>query len=209
MSSDSQAMGRVGEVVIRTWQTADKMKKQRGALPEDCPRNDNFRVKRYIAKYTINPAKAHGISDYVGSIEVGKIADLVIWKPSMFAAKPEMIIKSGFICGSKMGDANASIPTPEPVVYSKMFGALGDAVDQTCITFLSKYAYETGVMNGIKRATLPVKNCRNLSKKDMLFNDSLTEIEVDSETYTVKVNGEIITCEPFEELSLARRYFMF
>ncbi len=209
MSSDSQAMGRVGEVIIRTWQTADKMKKQRGALSEDSDRSDNFRAKRYIAKYTINPAKTHGISDYVGSIEVGKIADLVIWKPMFFGAKPELILKSGFVCGSKMGDANASIPTPEPVVYSKMFGALGDAVDSTCVTFLSQYAYEKNVMSDIKRKTLPIKNCRNLTKKDMVFNDTLANIEVDAETYTVKVDGEIITCEAFDELSLARKYFMF
>ncbi|MFI3226965.1 MAG: urease subunit alpha [Clostridia bacterium] len=211
MSSDSQAMGRVGEVIIRTWQTADKMKKQRGTLAEDSNRNDNFRAKRYISKYTINPAIAHGISDYVGSIEVGKIADLVLWKPSMFAAKPEMIIKSGFITGSKMGDANASIPTPEPVVYSKMFGAMGEAVDKTSITFLSKYAYEDKILDklGVKRISLPVMNCRDIGKKDMKFNDVIANIEVDSETYTVTVDGEVITCEPFEEVALARRYFMF
>ncbi len=209
MSSDSQAMGRVGEVIIRTWQSADKMKKQRGALAEDCERNDNFRAKRYLAKYTINPAIAHGISDYVGSIEVGKIADLVIWKPAFFGAKPELILKSGFICGAKMGDANASIPTPEPVVYTKMFGAMGEAVEKTCITFLSQYAYENSVFADISRNFLPVKNCRNLSKSDLLFNNTLAEIEVDPETYTVKVDGEVITCEPFEELALARRYFLF
>lgn len=211
MSSDSQAMGRVGEVIIRTWQTADKMKKQRGTLTEDCDRNDNFRAKRYISKYTINPAIAHGIADYVGSIEVGKIADLVLWKPSMFAAKPEMIIKSGFITGARMGDANASIPTPEPVVYSKMFGALGEAVDKTSITFLSKYAHEDKLLEklGVSRVSLPVSGCRDIGKKDMRFNDVIANIEVDAETYTVTVDGEVITCEAFEEVALARRYFMF
>ncbi len=211
MSSDSQAMGRVGEVIIRTWQTADKMKKQRGHLKEDNDRNDNYRAKRYLAKYTINPAITHGISDYVGSIEVGKLADLVIWKPALFGAKPEMILKSGFICGAKMGDANASIPTPEPVVYSKMFGGLGEAVDQTCLTFLSKEAYDAGLLGklGINRKSMPVKNCRNISKEDMKYNSTIADIEVDPERYTVKVDGELVTCEPFKELALARRYFMF
>lgn len=211
MSSDSQAMGRVGEVITRTWQTAHKMKIQRGTLPEDCPRNDNFRAKRYIAKYTINPAITHGISDYVGSIEVGKVADLVLWKPAFFGAKPELIIKSGFIAGARMGDANASIPTPQPVVYTPMFGAQGKAVDTTSITFVSQYAHKKHVLEklGITRLSLPVKNCRNISKKDMKFNDCMAEIDVDSETYTVKVDGQIITCEPLSELPLARLYFMF
>ncbi len=211
MSSDSQAMGRVGEVVIRTWQAAHKMKLQRGTLTEDSVRNDNYRAKRYISKYTINPAIAHGISDYVGSIEVGKIADLVLWKPALFGAKPELIIKSGFITAARMGDANASIPTPQPVVYSKMFGALGDAVNKTCVTFLSKYAHDKDIMKelGVKRRTLAVKNCRDIGKKDMKFNDTIADIDVDPETYTVKVNGEIITCEPAHELPLARLHFMF
>ncbi len=211
MSSDSQAMGRVGEVIIRTWQAADKMKKQRGALESDTERNDNFRVKRYISKYTINPAITHGISEYVGSIEIGKIADLVLWKPALFGTKPELIIKSGFITGARMGDANASIPTPQPVIYSKMFGAYGKAVDSTSITFLSQYAYEKDIMNdlNVNRKTLPVKNCRNICKKDMKYNDVIADIEVNPETYTVKVNGEIISCEPFNELALARRYFLF
>ncbi len=211
MSSDSQAMGRVGEVIIRTWQSADKMKQQRGALEEDCQRNDNVRVKRYISKYTINPAITHGISDYVGSIEVGKVADLVLWKPALFGAKPELIIKSGFICAARMGDANASIPTPQPLIYSKMFGAYGKAVSETCFTFLSNYAYEDRLLEKLKvqRQSLPVKNCRNISKKDMKFNDVIAHIEVDPETYTVKVDGEIVTCEAFEKLSLARLYFMF
>jgi len=211
MSSDSQAMGRVGEVITRTWQTADKMKKQRGTLETDTPRNDNNRVKRYIAKYTINPAITHGISKYVGSVEVGKVADLVLWRPDMFGAKPEMILKSGFICASKMGDANASIPTPEPVVYTDMFGAHGKALSQTCITFVSEYAFAHGVKEelGLSRTVLPVSNCRNIGKKDMVHNDRIAKLEVDSETYTVKVDGERITCEPASELSLARRYFLF
>lgn len=211
MSSDSQAMGRVGEVIIRTWQTADKMKKQRGPLPEDNERNDNFRVKRFISKYTINPAITHGISEYVGSIEVGKIADLVLWKPAMFGVKPEMILKNGFICASKMGDANASIPTPEPVVYTDMFGGKGNAVNTTSITFVSDYAYKNGIQEtlDLKRKVLPVKNCRNIGKKDMKYNDVIAKIEVDPETYTVKVDGQEISCEPFYELALAGRYFMF
>ena len=211
MSSDSQAMGRVGEVIIRTWQTADKMKKQRGPLPEDNERNDNFRVKRFISKYTINPAITHGISEYVGSVEVGKIADLVLWKPAMFGVKPEMILKNGFICASKMGDANASIPTPEPVVYTDMFGGKGNAVNTTSITFVSDYAYQNGIQETLhlKRKVLPVKNCRNIGKKDMKYNDVIAKIEVNPETYTVKVDGQEISCEPFYELSLAGRYFMF
>lgn len=211
MSSDSQAMGRVGEVIMRTWQTADKMKKQRGPLETDSERNDNNRVKRFISKYTINPAITHGISDYVGSVEVGKIADLVLWKPAMFGTKPEMILKNGFICASKMGDANASIPTPQPVVYTKMFGGKGQAVDKTCITFVSQYAYEHGIKKelGLNRIVLPVHNCRNIGKKDMHHNNIMAEIRVDPETYTVTVDGKEITCEPFEEVALARRYYMF
>ena len=211
MSSDSQAMGRVGEVIIRTWQTADKMKKQRGTLPEDCQRNDNHRVKRYISKYTINPAITHGISKYVGSIEIGKVADLVLWKPSMFGVKPEMILKGGFICASKMGDANGSIPTPQPVVYTEMFGAKGKTVNATSITFVSKYAYQHGIKEqlSLERQVLPVENCRNIGKKDMKYNDRIVDIQVDPETYTVRVDGEAVTCEPFQELTLARRYFMF
>ena len=211
MSSDSQAMGRVGEVIMRTWQTADKMKKQRGTLETDNARNDNNRVKRYISKYTINPAITHGISDYVGSVEVGKLADLVLWKPAMFGTKPEMILKNGFICASRMGDANASIPTPQPVVYTKMFGGRGQAVDKTCITFVSQYAYEHGIKEelGLNRIVLPVHNCRTIGKKDMRHNDTIAEIKVDPETYTVTVDGEEVTCEAFEEVALARRYYMF
>lgn len=211
MSSDSQAMGRVGEVITRTWQTADKMKKQRGHLPEDNKRNDNFRIKRYISKYTINPAITHGVSEYVGSVEVGKIADLVLWNPAFFGAKPEMIIKGGFIFASKMGDANASIPTPQPVVYTEMFGGHGLALSSTCLTFVSKYAYDNGIKEklGLKRQVVPVKNCRNISKADMVYNNVCKDIKVDPETYTVTVDGEVITCEPFSELALAQRYFMF
>ena len=211
MSSDSQAMGRVGEVITRTWQTADKMKKQRGALDTDNERSDNNRVKRYIAKYTINPAIAQGISSYVGSVEVGKYADLVLWRPDMFGVKPEMIIKQGFICASRMGDANASIPTPQPVVYTDMFGGEGNAVNRTSITFVSGYAYEHGIKErlGLERNVLPVKNCRTIGKKDMVHNNRIARLEVDAETYTVKVDGEVISCEPFAELALAQRYYLF
>lgn len=211
MSSDSQAMGRVGEVIMRTWQTADKMKKQRGTLDTDCQRNDNNRVKRYISKYTINPAITHGISEYVGSVEVGKIADLVLWRPDMFGVKPEMILKSGFICASKMGDANASIPTPQPVIYTDMFGGEGQAVNRTAVTFVSQYAYEHGIKEelGLNKQVLPVKNCRNIGKKDMVYNDRIAKIDVDPETYTVRVDGQEVTCGPFSELALARRYFLF
>ena len=211
MSSDSQAMGRVGEVITRTWQTADKMKKQRGTLPEDCERNDNFRIKRYISKYTINPAITHGVSSYIGSVEIGKAADLVLWKPAFFGAKPEMIIKGGFIFASKMGDANASIPTPQPVTYTEMFGGHGLALKRSCITFVSKYAYNHNIKGrlGLERNVIPVNNCREVSKNDMKFNDVIADISVDPETYTVKVNGEVITCEPAGELALAQRYFMF
>lgn len=211
MSSDSQAMGRVGEVVTRTWQTADKMKKQRGALPEDNERNDNFRVKRYVAKYTINPAIAHGVSKYVGSVEVGKMADVVLWKPAMFGVKPEMVIKGGFIIASKMGDANASIPTPQPVVYTNMFGAYGLARKRSCITFVSKAAYDAGIKErlGLQRQVLPVEHCRDIGKKDMKNNDVIAQIEVNPENYEVRVDGERITCEAAEELPLAQRYFLF
>lgn len=211
MSSDSQAMGRVGEVITRTWQTADKMKKQRGPLPEDSERNDNFRVRRYIAKYTINPAITHGVSDYVGSVEVGKLADLVLWNPAMFGVKPDMIIKGGFIMASKMGDANASIPTPQPVVYTRMFGGYGLARKASCISFVSQAAYEGGIKErlGLQRQVLPVHNCRNIGKKDMKNNDVIADISVNPENYEVRVDGELITCEAAKELSLAQRYFLF
>lgn len=211
MSSDSQAMGRVGEVITRTWQTADKMKKQRGTLDTDCARNDNNRVKRYISKYTINPAITHGISEYVGSVEIGKYADLVLWRPDMFGVKPEHIIKGGFICASRMGDANASIPTPEPVVYTDMFGAKTLAADRTCFTFVSQYAFEHGIKErlGLSKTILPVKNCRNIGKKDMVYNNRIARLEVNPENYEVRVDGEIISCEPFGELALAQRYLFF
>ncbi len=211
MSSDSQAMGRVGEVITRTWQTASKMKDQRGTLPEDNDRNDNFRVKRYISKYTINPAVTHGISDYVGSVETGKMADLVLWKPAMFGVKPEMIIKGGFICASKMGDANASIPTPQPVIYTKMFGAYGLAVKRCCATFVSQAAKDGGIAErfGLQRMVLPVRNCRNIGKRDMRYNDRTGDIRVDPENYSVTVDGEKITCEAAEKLPLTQKYFLF
>lgn len=211
MSSDSQAMGRVGEVITRTWQTADKMKKQRGTLPEDNGRNDNFRVRRYIAKYTINPAITHGVAKYVGSVEVGKMADLVLWNPAMFGVKPDMIIKGGFIIASKMGDANASIPTPQPVVYTNMFGAYGLARKNTCISFVSKAACENGIKEKLSllRQVLPVENCRNIGKKDMKNNDTIADIQVNPENYEVRVNGELIRCEAAEELPLAQKYYLF
>jgi urease subunit alpha len=212
MSSDSQAMGRVAEVITRTWQTADKMKKQRGALPEDKNNNnDNFRVKRYVAKYTINPAITHGISSYVGSLEAGKIADLVLWKPALFGAKPEMIIKGGMIIASKMGDPNASIPTPQPVIYRYMFGAFGKALYKTCFTFVSQASLDNGAIHAysLQKEILPVKNCRNIGKKDLIHNDKTPEIMVDPETYEVKVDGEVISCEPVEVVPLAQRYFLF
>jgi len=212
MSSDSQAMGRVAEVITRTWQTAHKMKVQRGALPEDeGNENDNFRVKRYVSKYTINPAVAHGISDHVGSIEKGKLADIVLWKPSMFGAKPEMIIKGGMIIASRMGDPNASIPTPQPVIYRHMFGAAGKALFKTCVTFVSQVSIDKKIVQkyGLEKMILPVKNCRTIGKKDMVNNSATPHIEVDPEKYEVKVDGEHITCEPMKVLPLAQRYFLF
>lgn len=211
MSSDSQAMGRVGEVILRTWQTAHKMKVQRGKLPGETERNDNFRVKRYVAKYTINPAIAHGISSYVGSIEAGKLADMVLWRPAFFGVKPEMIIKGGFIAYAQMGDANASIPTPQPVHSRYMFGGFGRAISSTTYTFVSKAAYELGVHKtlGLQKLVAPVANCRGLTKADMIHNDFLPDIAVDPETYEVRVNGEIITCEPAVVLPMAQRYFLF
>jgi len=211
IASDSQAMGRVGEVVTRTWQTAHKMKVQRGPLEEDSERNDNFRAKRYIAKYTINPCITHGIADYVGSIEVGKLADLVLWKPAFFGAKPSLIIKGGFIVAAPMGDPNASIPTPQPVHYRMMFGALGAARDATCYTFVSKAALEDDIKTkiGLNKMVAAVKNTRNIQKKDMILNDYQPNIEVDSQTYEVRADGKLLTCEPAEVLPLAQRYFLF
>ena len=212
MSSDSQAMGRVAEVITRTWQTAHKMKVQRGALAEDKQQNnDNFRVKRFVAKYTINPAITHGISEYVGSIEAGKMADIVLWKPALFGAKPEMIIKGGMIIGARMGDPNASIPTPQPVMYRHMFGAYGKALHTTCITFVSQLSLEKNVVQnyGLQKMVLPVKNCRTISKKDLIHNDATPLIEVNPENYEVKVDGEPISCAPLAVLPLAQRYFLF
>jgi len=212
MSSDSQAMGRVGEVVTRTWQTADKMRKQRGDLEEDKGSgNDNFRAKRYIAKYTINPAIAHGISQYVGSIEPGKMADLILWKPMLFGVKPEIIIKGGMIIAARMGDPNASIPTPQPVIYRNMFGAFGKALSKTCATFVSQASLKNNIVEeyGLQKMILPVVGCRNISKKDLIHNDKTPEITVNSENYEVRVDGELITCEPAHDLPLAQRYFLF
>ncbi len=212
ISSDSQAMGRVGEVIIRTWQTAHKMKVQRGVLSSsESTRADNFRAQRYIAKYTINPAIAHGISEYVGSIEVGKIADLVLWHPAFFGVKPEMVIKGGFIAWSQMGDANASIPTPQPVYMRPMFGSYGGAIAQTSFTFMSQIGMERDVPNqlGLQKQVLAVKGTRNISKLDMKLNDALPHMEVDSETYEVRADGELLTCEPASVLPMAQRYFLF
>ena len=212
MSSDSQAMGRVSEVITRTWQTAHKMKVQRGALPEDQGTgNDNFRVKRYIAKYTINPAISHGISDYVGSLDQGKLADIVLWKPAMFGAKPEMIIKGGMIIGARMGDPNASIPTPQPVIYRHMFGAYGKALYDTCITFVSKLSLEKNIVQqyGLQKRVLPVRHCRDIGKQDLVHNNETPQIDVNPENYEVKVDGVVITCEPISVAPLAQRYFLF
>ena len=212
MSSDTMAMGRIGEVVTRTWQTASKMKVQRGTLKGDSDHNDNNRVKRYIAKYTINPAIAHGINEYIGSVETGKMADLVLWEPSFFGAKPKMIIKGGMVSLSVMGEANASIPTCQPELLRYMFGAYGKAKGSTCATFVSKAAVENGIKEKLHldNMVLPVKNIRNLTKKDMKLNDVIPEtLEVDAQTYEVKVNGEVINCEAAEELPMTQRYFLF
>lgn len=211
MSSDSQAMGRVGEVITRTWQTADKMKKQRGAYSGDASGNDNVRAKRYVAKYTINPAKTHGIADYVGSVEEGKLADLVLWNPMFFGVKPEMVLKGGFITASRMGDPNASIPTPQPVFYRRMFGADGTARSKTCLTFVSQAAIDAqiGKVYGLTKTLAAVHGCRTLSKADMVNNDAAPHIDVDPETYEVRVDGERITCEPAEELPLTQLYYLF
>jgi urease subunit alpha len=211
LSSDSQAMGRIGEVVTRTWQTAHKMKSQRGPLPEDSARNDNFRARRYVAKYTINPAITHGMSAEIGSIEPGKLADLVLWKPAFFGVKPEMIVKGGFIAWSAMGDPNASIPTPQPVLYRPMFGSFGRATAATSITFLSQAAVNADLPQrlGLQKIAAPVRNCRRIGKKDMLLNSATPNLEVDPETYEVRVDGTLITCDPATSLPLAQRYFLF
>ncbi len=211
IASDSQAMGRVGEVITRTWQTAHKMKVQRGTLPGDGEYADNLRAKRYIAKYTINPAIAHGISHEVGSVETGKLADLVLWKPAFFGVKPSMIIKGGMISAAPMGDPNASIPTPQPVHYRPMFGSFGTALHQTSISFLSGAALASGVGDqlGLQRQLVAVSNCSNVTKADMIHNDYQPDIEVDPETYQVRADGDLLTCEPASELPLAQRYFLF
>ncbi|MFO6495577.1 MULTISPECIES: urease subunit alpha [Bacillus] len=210
-SSDAQAMGRIGEVILRTWQVADKMKKQRGTIAGDSELSDNNRVKRYIAKYTINPAITHGISEYVGSIEIGKMADLVVWKPAFFGVKPEMVMKSGFVAESLMGDANASIPTPQPVIYRPMYGQFGSALSSTSITFISQAAFDDKVHEklGLQKIILPVRGIRNLTKKDMKLNCETPEITVDPQTYEVKVNGQFITCDPVDEVPMGQRYFLF
>jgi urease subunit alpha len=210
-SSDSQAMGRVGEVIIRTWQTAHKMKLQRGKLPGDSDRHDNFRVKRYIAKYAINPAIAHGISHEVGSVEVGKWADLVIWKPAFFGIKPAVILKGGFIAMAAMGDPNASIPTPQPVHYRPMFGAFGGALARGSLTFVSQAGLAAGIGSrfGLKKTLSAVKNIRNIGKRHMIHNDYVPRMEVDAQTYAVRADGHLLTCEPAHSLPMTQRYFLF
>ena len=212
IASDSQAMGRVGEVLIRTWQTADKMKKQRGRLPEETGDNDNFRVRRYIAKYTINPSIAHGMSKHIGSIEVGKLADLVLWSPAFFGVKPDMILKMGSIAAAQMGDPNASIPTPQPVHYRPMFASYGRALTESSVTFVSQAAIDNNLANslGLGKKLLAVENTRGgINKKSMILNDATPEIEVNPETYEVRANGELLTCEPAKKLAMAQRYFLF
>ncbi|MGD8926464.1 MAG: urease subunit alpha, partial [Thioalkalispiraceae bacterium] len=211
IASDSQAMGRVGEVITRTWQTAHKMKVQRGNLEQDSARNDNFRARRYIAKYTINPAITHGIADQVGSIEVGKLADLVLWKPAFFGAKPALILKGGFIAAAPMGDPNASIPTPQPVHYRPMFGAFGGARSSTSLTFVSQAGYKAEVAEqlGLRKNIAMVSGTRTISKADMKLNDYQPTIEVDPQTYEVRADGKLLTCEPAEVLPLAQKYFLF
>ncbi len=211
INSDSQAMGRPAEVITRTWQLADKNKKQRGKLPEDAEGNDNFRVKRYIAKYTINPALATGTSEYIGSVEVGKKADLVVWRPDMFGVKPEVVIMGGMMIAAKMGDANASIPTPQPIIMKPMFGAYGKAMKETCMTFVSKLAYDNGIKEelGLEKVVAPVKGCRTVAKKDMILNGLAPKIEIDPVTTKVKVNGEEVTSQPATELPMSKLYYLF
>jgi urease subunit alpha len=215
MSSDSQAMGRVGEVIIRTWQTAHKMKVQRGHLSpsggKESGQNDNFRAKRYVAKYTINPAITHGIAHEVGSVEVGKFADLVLWKPAFFGVKPEMVLKGGFIAQAQMGDPNASIPTPEPIISRPMFGAFGRALSSTSLTFMSQVSLDRGIPKklGLQKRVVSVKNCRSVKKRDLKLNDYLPKIEVNPETYVVTADGMRLTCEPAAVLPMAQRYFLF
>jgi len=211
MSSDSQAMGRVGEVIIRTWQTADKMKRQRGRLAEDNDRNDNFRVRRYVAKYTINPALTDGLAEHVGSVEIGKLADLVLWSPAFFGVKPDLVLKAGTITAALMGDPNASIPTPQPVHYRPMFGAFGGALSVSTVTFLPDLAIERGVPQqlGLRRIVLPAHGIRAINKSRMVHNAATPHIEVDPETYEVRADGVHLTCEPAAMLPLAQRYFLY
>jgi urease subunit alpha len=209
MSSDSQAMGRIGEVICRTWQTADKMKRQRGKLAMDAPQNDNYRVKRYVAKYTINPAITHGISGEVGSVEVGKLADLVLWKPAFFGVKPEIVIKGGLIAGSLMGDGNASIPTPQPCIYRPMFGSFGQATNAVSLHFVSAAGMKGENLSSLKRPMVAVRGCRTIKKTDLKLNDALPDIHVNPETYEVRADGELLKCDPAEVLPLAQRYFLF
>jgi len=209
MSSDSQAMGRVGEVIIRTWQTADKMKKQFGRLPEEKGENDNFRARRYLAKYTINPAVAQGISNYVGSIEVGKLADISIWNPAFFGVKPALVLKSGMIAAAIMGDPNASIPNPQPEYYRPMFGSFGRALTESSVTFVSQALHRRRDSLGLAKALLPVINTRNIGKRSMVLNDATPQMEVDPETYEVRANGRLLTCEPAKVLALSQRYFLY
>ena len=209
MSSDSQAMGRIGEVICRTWQTADKMKRQRGPLPGEQAGNDNLRVRRYIAKYTINPALAHGIASDVGSLDVGKMADLVLWRPAFFGVKPELVIKGGFIAGAMMGDGNASIPTPQPVIARPMFGAYGGALQACSVHFVSQAGIDGKALAGLARPLAAVRGCRTVRKQDLVMNDALLKIEVNPETYEVRADGELLTCEPADVLPLAQRYFLF
>jgi urease subunit alpha len=211
MSSDSQAMGRIGEVIIRTWQTADKMKKQRGRLAQEKGDNDNVRAKRYIAKYTINPAIAHGVSKHIGSVEKGKLADLVLWSPAFFGVKPDIVIKGGSIVAAAMGDPNASIPTPQPVHYRPMFGAFGKARTASSLVFVSKAAAKSNLRSrlGVEKQLVAVEKTRGISKKSMIHNDATPDIKVDSETYEVTADGELLTCAPAEVLPMAQRYFLF
>ena len=211
IASDSQAMGRVGEVICRTWQTAHKMKVQRGALSEDNSQHDNFRAKRYIAKYTINPALTHGIAHDVGSLEVGKLADIVLWKPAFFGAKPALIIKGGMICAAPMGDPNASIPTPQPVHYRPMFAALGAARSTTSISFVSQAALDQGHLDdlGLAKRLIAVRDTRRIRKADMIHNGYQPHMEVDAQTYEVRADGQLLTCDPLDVLPLAQRYFLF
>ena len=211
MSSDALAMGRIGECVLRTWQTAHKMKLDRGPLSKDGPGNDNYRIKRYVAKYTINPAIAHGIASYVGSIEPGKIADLVVWRPDFFGVKPELIYKAGVVVHARMGDANASIPTPQPVIYRNMYGAFGNALAKTNFNFVSKASMDSGNIQklGLKRTSLPVKGCRTINKKDMVHNSATPKIDINPETYEVRIDGKLAKSEPLKEVPMAQRYLLF